>query len=147
MLLHTVGLGLLVGSDVQRTTTLSIKEGLITTGYFGRTRNPNYLGELMICLSYAVLSKSVFCWIYMFLIWIIVFGSNILKKEVSLMKKEGYADYKQHTLILLPRLFGDYKKNYRFFGGLFAFIFVLYLIGGFFYIFGIKSPRKTYELY
>ena len=124
-----------------------MRDGLITNGFFERTRNPNYLGELLICISLGMLSKSYLCWFYLFVCWIIVFGTGILKKESSLMQKEGYKAYKDKSLILLPRLFPDYKKNYYVYSGLLAGLSLLYMMGGFLYILGIKSPRKIYELY
>jgi len=39
-----MGIILMVGSDYQKTTTLKKRKGLISTGFFSRTRNPNYLG-------------------------------------------------------------------------------------------------------
>ncbi len=35
---------------------LKVRRGLITDGFFARTRNPNYLGEMMIYGSFAALS-------------------------------------------------------------------------------------------
>jgi protein-S-isoprenylcysteine O-methyltransferase Ste14 len=42
--IYVIGLILMLGSDYQKTTTLKKKKGLISTGFFARTRNPNYLG-------------------------------------------------------------------------------------------------------
>lgn len=147
VLLCTIGLGLNIGADVQKTTTLQLQDGLITSGYYARTRNPNYLGEIFIFFSFGILSSSFISWIYLLAAWIIVFGSGMMKKEISLMQKEGYKEYKQKSLILLPRISPDYWTNYKIYGGIFAAIALIYFVGGFLYIFGIKSPRKTYELY
>jgi steroid 5-alpha reductase family enzyme len=147
VLIHTVGIGLQIGSDVQKSTTLQIKDGLITNGFFEKSRNPNYLGELLICLSLAMLSKSYFCWAYLTFCWILVFGTGILKKEASLMQKDGFKVYQEKSLILFPRLFKDYLKNYYVYTGCIAIIYLLYLSGGFLHLFGIRTPRKTYEIY
>jgi len=147
ILLHTVGIGLQIGADVQKTTTLQLQDGLITTGFFERTRNPNYLGELFVCFSIGMLSKSYLCWCYLIICWILVFGTGILKKEASLMQKEGYKEYKETSLILLPRLFPDKIKNYKVYGAIMAVILIIYIYGGFFKIFGIRTPRKIYELF
>ena len=37
VLIHTVGIGLQIGSDVQKSTTLQIKDGLITNGFIEKT--------------------------------------------------------------------------------------------------------------
>ena len=49
--MYLFGLFLMMGSDYQKTTTLAkkkgkcfVNEGLISTGFFRITRNPNYLG-------------------------------------------------------------------------------------------------------
>lgn len=147
VLVHTVGIGLQIGSDVQKSVTLQLQEGLITTGFFEKSRNPNYLGELLICVSLAMLSKSYFCWFYLALCWVVVFGTGILKKESSLMQKEGFKEYQEKSLILFPRLFKDYSKNYLAYCGFLAGIGLICYTGGFLQLFGIRSPRKTYEIY
>lgn len=147
VLLCTMGVGLNIGADVQKTTTLSIQDGLITNGYFARTRNPNYLGEILIFFSFGILSRSFFSWLYLFICWIVIFGSGMMKKEISLMQKDGYKDYKNKSLLLLPRIYPDYWKNYKVYAGLLIFSSVVYFAGGLLYIFGIRSPRKTYELF
>src|SRR5262245_22572705 len=44
------------GSDAQKYYVLQARKGLIQDGFFRRTRNPNYLGEILIYAGYAVLS-------------------------------------------------------------------------------------------
>ena len=54
---YAVGVFLHFAADMQKHTSLALRPGqLITTGLFARTRNPNYLGELLIYLSFAVLA-------------------------------------------------------------------------------------------
>ena len=49
---YAVGVFLHFAADMQKHTALALRPGqLITTGLFARTRNPNYLGELLIYLS------------------------------------------------------------------------------------------------
>jgi len=58
-------------SDAHKHYILSIRKGLITTGLFSRTRNPNYLGEMLIYTGFAILAQHwipflalAYWWIY-----------------------------------------------------------------------------------
>lgn len=51
--IYTIGIFLHYVSDAQKYYTLKLQKGLITEGLFRRTRNPNYLGEILIYASYA----------------------------------------------------------------------------------------------
>jgi protein-S-isoprenylcysteine O-methyltransferase Ste14 len=42
------GCFLVFGSDIQKGIQLKFKKGLITDGFFATTRNPNYLGEIIL---------------------------------------------------------------------------------------------------
>lgn len=83
----------------------------------------------------------------MTLVWLLVFGTGILKKEVSLMKKDHYQEYKNTSMILLPRIFKSQKKTYAVYGAALVLIFTFYQAGGFLNMFGIRTPRKVYELF
>ena len=43
--------------DAQKYYVLQIQKGLITNGMFAYVRHPNYLGEMMIYLSFALLAN------------------------------------------------------------------------------------------
>lgn len=49
-----IGLILMMGSDGQKYFTLRLKKGLIKDGFAKYSRNPNYLGEIMIYTSFAM---------------------------------------------------------------------------------------------
>jgi steroid 5-alpha reductase family enzyme len=53
---YTVGIFLHYVGDAQKYYTLRLRSGLIEDGLFARTRNPNYLGETLIYISFAILS-------------------------------------------------------------------------------------------
>lgn len=57
VLISVIGIFTTFGADIQKSIELKHKQGLITTGFFKYTRNPNYLGEMMIYLGFAILSK------------------------------------------------------------------------------------------
>ena len=53
---YGVGMFLHFAADAQKHYTLRLRPGLIDDGFSARTRNPNYLGEILIYLSYAIVS-------------------------------------------------------------------------------------------
>ena len=59
LFLYTIGNFFHYVSDAQKFFTLRERKGLIEDGLFTRTRNPNYLGEILIYLSYASMSIPV----------------------------------------------------------------------------------------
>jgi protein-S-isoprenylcysteine O-methyltransferase Ste14 len=91
------------GSDAQKYYTLQARKGLITDGFFGRTRNPNYLGEILIYAGYATLSCH---WLPFLVLAGWVFGffvRNMLAKDRSMARYPDFAAYKRRTGLLLPR--------------------------------------------
>ena len=48
LMLYILGVSLMIASDAQKYYTLRYKKGLISDGLFYATRNPNYLGEMML---------------------------------------------------------------------------------------------------
>ena len=56
IILYVFGIVLMMGADGQKTFTLQIKKGLINSGFSERTRNPNYLGEIMLYASFNVVA-------------------------------------------------------------------------------------------
>ncbi len=101
--LHTFGLALMFGSDAQKYFTLRTQPGLITDGFFARIRHPNYLGEMMIYGSYALLAGHWLPWTILAWVWLGVFLPNILMKEASLARYAEWADYKRRSGLLWPR--------------------------------------------
>jgi protein-S-isoprenylcysteine O-methyltransferase Ste14 len=96
--LHYVG-------DAQKYYTLQLRKGLIREGLFGRMRNPNYLGEILIYVSYAILSMH---WLPFVILAAWVFGffaRNMAAKDRSLSRHPGFEDYRKSSGLLFPRLF------------------------------------------
>jgi len=50
-------------------------------GMFKHNRNPNYLGEMMIYFSFALVANNIIAYLILILIWITIFLPNILVKE------------------------------------------------------------------
>lgn len=102
---HTLGVALMLSADAQKYFTLRVKRGLITTGMFKHTRNPNYLGEMMIYGSYALLVGHWLPWAVLAWVWSALFLVNMLMKDASMSRYPEWAAYKARTGLLLPRLF------------------------------------------
>jgi steroid 5-alpha reductase family enzyme len=103
--LNLFGMVLHFGSDAQKYFTLRQKPGLITNGFFARCRNPNYLGELMIYLGFAMLSMHWMGYIGITLFFLFVFIPGMLRKDKSLSRYPNFEDYKKRTGLLFPKLF------------------------------------------
>jgi protein-S-isoprenylcysteine O-methyltransferase Ste14 len=66
---------------------------------------PNYLGEILIYLSYAIMSMH---WIPFVVLgaWVFgFFGRNMLRKDNNLARHAGFAEYKSRTGLLFPKVF------------------------------------------
>ena len=102
--LYTLGIFLHYVSDAQKYYTLQLQKGLIEGGLFGRTRNPNYLGEILIYISFAILSWH---WLPFVVLsaWVVgFFFPNMRAKDQSLSRHPGFAAYKLRTGMLLPKI-------------------------------------------
>ena len=105
--IHTTGVAVMMSSDAQKFNTLQNKSGLITEGLFSRTRNPNYLGEMMIYGTYALMAGHWLAWAILAWVWIGYFTINMIIKDRSLATKPGWNQYKQSSNILLPKIFKE----------------------------------------
>lgn len=102
--LYVLGLATMMGADTQKFFVLKARRGLITDGWFSRVRHPNYLGEITIYASFAVLAQHPLAWAILILVWTTVFLPNMLAKEASMARYPEWAAYKARTGFLLPRL-------------------------------------------
>ncbi len=103
--LYIFGIFLHYVSDAQKYYTLQYKKGLIEEGLFARTRNPNYLGEIMIYTAYAIMSMH---WLPFVILSGWVFGffvRNMLTKDKSLSRHPQFAEYKKKSGLLFPKIF------------------------------------------
>lgn len=104
IVLFALGITLMIGSDAQKTFTLKHKKGLIADGLFKYTRNPNYLGEIMIYLSFAACTGLWESYILLVVVWLVLFATRMYAKDQSFAKKKGWAEYKNQSWVLLPKL-------------------------------------------
>jgi steroid 5-alpha reductase family enzyme len=102
--LNMFGMVLHFGSDAQKYFTLKNKPGLITDGFFSRCRNPNYLGELMIYVGFAMLSMSWMGYIGIVMFFIFVFIPGMIRKDKSLARYPEFALYKKRSGLMWPKM-------------------------------------------
>jgi steroid 5-alpha reductase family enzyme len=101
---YAFGLFLHFVSDAQKYFTLQARPGLIENGLFARTRNPNYLGEILIYLGYAIVAWNPIPFVVN-AVWIFgFFVRNMHKKDASMARHPGFAAYKARTGLLFPKL-------------------------------------------
>ncbi len=104
IMLYALGVALMVGADAQKYFVLRARRGLIRDGFFACTRNPNYLGEMMLYASFAVVAGHWLPWVVLAWVWLSVFVPNMLRKDASMARYPEWATYRARTGLLLPRL-------------------------------------------
>jgi protein-S-isoprenylcysteine O-methyltransferase Ste14 len=99
-----VGLVTIMVSDAETFWMLSHNpQSLITGGMRRYIRHPNYLGEGLVYLSFALLSRSIWSILVLAMIWIVVFVPHNLAKEERLSKYETeWDDYVGRTGLYFP---------------------------------------------
>ncbi len=111
--LHTLGVVIMMVSDSQKYFTLKYNKRLIEDGMFKYIRHPNYLGEIMVYASYALIVGHWIPWAILLWIWLGIFFTNMLIIESSLSRYPNWESYKDRTGMLLPFNFSHhrYSKN------------------------------------
>ena len=97
------GIMLHFASDMQKHMSLALRPGtLLTDGLWSRVRNPNYLGELLIHLSFVVIAVSwappLVLVLFLGAIWL----PNMRRKDRSLARYPEFAEYKKRSKLLIP---------------------------------------------
>ena len=109
--LNIFGVFLHYSSDAQKYYTLKYKPGLITEGFFARCRNTNYLGEMFIYISFAMLAQHWLPFLILGGFFALIFIPNILKKDKSLSRYLEFTEYKTNSGLIIPQLWGDNFLN------------------------------------
>jgi protein-S-isoprenylcysteine O-methyltransferase Ste14 len=88
-------------SDAQKFFTPKVRKGLIIDGLFGRTRNPTYLGEVLIYAGFVIVSWH---WQVALMLagWFLYYLRNMRRRDKSLSRYPEFAAYKRHTGMRLP---------------------------------------------
>ena len=106
IIMYAFGIFLHFSSDMQKYVSLELRPiHLITEGFWGLIRNPNYLGELLIYSGFGLLAMH---WlpVGILILWILVIWIPYMrKKDLSLSRYPGFEDYKSRTKLFLPYVF------------------------------------------
>lgn len=102
--LNILGVFLHYGSDAQKHFTLQYRPGLIDDGFFATCRNTNYLGEVLIYLSFALLAGHWLPYVILGLFIAAIFVPNMLKKDRSLARYPEFAAYQARSGLIWPQL-------------------------------------------
>lgn len=106
ILLYALGVFLHFASDMQKHMWLQLRPGeLLTTGLWARVRNPNYLGELLIYLSFALLAMHWLPIVLLAAFVIVYWLPNMRRKDRSLARYPTFAAYRARTKLFIPGLF------------------------------------------
>lgn len=97
-----IGTAIMVAADAQKFFTLRERRGLITDGMFRYVRHPNYLGEMMIYGSFALLVWHWFPVLVLAWVWGGLFATNMAMKEASMARYPEWQAYRRRTWWLLP---------------------------------------------
>tara|TARA_X000001036_G_C20559902_1_gene757980 strand:+ start:408 stop:1085 length:678 start_codon:yes stop_codon:yes gene_type:complete len=100
--LHTFGCVTMMAADTQKYFVLKETKRLIKDGWFQKSRNINYFGEMMIYFSYACLGESWVPYFILFYIWTFLFLPNMLYKDSRMINKPGGKEYYKHSNLLFP---------------------------------------------
>ena len=99
-----VGCSIMIAADAQKYFTLRVRSGLITDGIYRFVRHPNYLGEMLVYISFALMIWDWLAVLVLAWIWGGLFVVNMMLQEVSLSRYPEWAEYKRRTWWLVPPL-------------------------------------------
>jgi len=99
-----LGSVIMMVSDAQKYYILKYKKGLISDGIHKYIRHPNYLGEMMIYGSFALMVMHWLPFVILALVWGLVFLPNMIAKEKSLSRYPEWQQYKKRSGWILPFL-------------------------------------------
>jgi steroid 5-alpha reductase family enzyme len=101
--INLLGVFLHFASDAQKHFVLKLQPGLIEDGFFARCRNTNYLGEVLIYLSFAMVAMHWLPYAVLAVFGLAVFLPNMRKKDQSLARYPGFEAYRERSGLLWPK--------------------------------------------
>ncbi|MBX7117832.1 MAG: DUF1295 domain-containing protein [Gemmatimonadaceae bacterium] len=97
-----LGCVIMIAADAQKFYTLRERRGLITDGLHRWVRHPNYLGEMLVYGSFALVAWHWIPAVVLAWVWLGVFAVNMVMKEASLSRYPGWPEYRARTWWLVP---------------------------------------------
>ena len=101
-LLCLLGCTIMTSADAQKYFMLRERPGLITDGMFRYVRHPNYLGEMMIYGSFAMMVWHWLPWLVLGWVWLGLFAVNMRVKEQRMARHPEWPEYRRGSWWLLP---------------------------------------------
>ena len=98
---HTLGVVIMIAGDGQRHWVMKYNKGLMNFGMYRYTRNPNYLGEIMLYFSYAFMARHWVSWL-VFAYMTVYFLARMKGKDHSISRYPGWEEYKKQSGIVIP---------------------------------------------
>jgi len=117
--LHSLGLVIMVSTDVQKYVALKYKPGhLIQDGMFKYIRHPNYTGEMMIYSTYGFFANNWISWTILGYFFIAMYFPYMYRIEESISRYPEWKAYKARTGMILPNFIallfnGSSNKKYN----------------------------------
>lgn len=137
MLMMVFGMFLVMSADCQKYFTVRAKRlsnpndrSLITEGMFKWTRNPNYLGEIIVFSSFCNLVNETIPWLIYLGIWVTLFRSNMVEKDRRLKVKQGWEQYFKRSWMLFPKFSTCWCINSLIYLNIIAAVLAVHLSGG-----------------
>ncbi len=104
--IYASGVFLHFTSDMQKYMWLKLRPGeLLTEGLWARVRNPNYFGELLIYLSFALLAMHWLPLVLLAAFVLVYWLPNMRRKDKSLARYPEFAGYRQRSKLFIPLVF------------------------------------------
>lgn len=101
-----LGCVLMVAADAQKYFTLRARPGLISDGLHRYVRHPNYLGEMLVYGSFALLVWHWLPVVVLGWVWFGIFAVNMRIKEASMARHPDWEAYRGRTWWLVPFVLG-----------------------------------------
>ena len=96
------GTVIMIAADAQKYFTLRVRRGLITDGMHRFIRHPNYLGEMMVYGSLALMVWHWLPWLVLAWVWVGLFAVNMTLKEVSMSRYDEWQEYRDRSWWVVP---------------------------------------------
>ena len=100
--LFAFGVFIHFASDMQKSTQLKLKKGLITDGLFAFSRNPNYFGELLIYFGFTAIALHPIPLIILFSSVALYWLPSMRRKDRSISRHPEFAEYAANTAFFIP---------------------------------------------
>lgn len=127
-LLYIFGILLMMLSDFQKFLEICVYKKHLVDGFFlAKNRNTNYLGEILIYLSFAMINGRVEGFLLLGVVWVFAFSLRIYMKELSLRKKKGYEVYRRKSYVILFKFFERDLYNVMLYLMIVIFIIICYI--------------------